>query len=85
MTPGDGDPRHGDTGYRYGCRCDICGAGHREYQRAWRYNHDRALSPDVRHGTSNAYNNYDCRCDLCRLAHSAAVRQWRERKRQAAS
>ncbi len=25
ISPGDGDPRHGQNGYsNYGCRCDIC-------------------------------------------------------------
>ena len=36
LTPGDGDPRHGQNGYsNYMCRCDIC----KEYNRNshWAY------------------------------------------------
>jgi hypothetical protein len=77
IQPDDGDPRHGSSGYRYGCRCDICRACNRERHRQWRAEHDRTASPELRHGTTNVYNNYDCRCDLCRQAHNAAARKLR--------
>lgn len=60
---------HGDaTNYRYGCRCEKCGAAKRAVQA-----HALAASPEDYHGTSTGYR-YGCRCDDCKAAAKAVRR-----------
>ena len=73
--------KHGDRGYRLGCRCDECRAA------AWRRvkkQRDRVRAEgldqaDARHGTY-AGHVAGCRCGPCVEARREYQKQWRERQ-----
>lgn len=69
---------------KYGCRCDVCRAASRDYQRRWRADH-AGQAPDWAHGTLTGYNAYACRCDACSTARREYGRAYRARKRAEAS
>ena len=69
LVPGDGDPRHGYTGYsNLGCRCSICRDAKRAYQADLRARRALALASgeiEAQHGTRTTYQEYGCRCSPC--------------------
>lgn len=75
--------KHGTSGYRKGCRCEVCSAAYREMFRAWRKGRAAAvqakqLEPPS-HGTWT-YTNWGCRCDVCRAAHAEKRQAGRQRR-----
>ena len=58
---------HNASGYKSGCRCDVCREAIREYRREHK-------PPVRRHGTESAYMNAGCRCEPCRQAAAEARR-----------
>lgn len=79
IVTGDGDPRHGTLGgyTNHRCRCDLCVAESRRYNRERDRERRAALEPpppgDPRHGQERTFND-GCRCDLCRAAAAAGRR-----------
>lgn len=70
---GPEDPRHGVTGYTYGCRCDVCKTAISALRKSEREAKRGTLAVgDSRHGTVTGYDGYGCRCDPCVAAHRAA-------------
>ena len=76
LTPGDGDPRHGLSGYsNLGCRCGICRAANTAYNLQMRKVRQRRIESDATirpHGVESTYSNYRCRCAPCKEAHRVA-------------
>lgn len=80
MTLAPDDTRHGLNGYNnLNCRCDVCRAANRAYQREYRRRQAKVLlaADDPRHGTVAAYTNYRCRCPRCREAQRTYAAQHR--------
>lgn len=80
---GDMPSDHGVSGYRSGCRCDICTEAHTEAMREWKETRAGLAPDDPRHCSDNGYRNHKCRCDCCRAAGTAATRAQRQRKANA--
>ena len=75
-----GHVRHGTTGYRYGCRCEVYRGANTAQGREGRARRAAALpgvSDQLKHGLKATYVNYGCRCKRCVAAQSAANRQRR--------
>jgi hypothetical protein len=72
------DITHGISGYRKGCRCDVCKTANYQAQKQWRDN--ITSMPESAHGTVNGYKIYGCRCDDCKAANSEANDRRRRRK-----
>lgn len=90
FTPTGKRVKHGSHGgYRnHGCRCALCRAAARDYQRAYTHRTGRRTPMDVyqagrptpTHGGQYMYNQRGCRCDVC--VEAARVRRNAEREKQ---
>ena len=73
---------HGISGYRSGCRCDICRQAHAEIARAYRKRRYTGYEgKDCGNASRSTYINQGCRCDRCREANAEAMAIYRGRKR----
>ena len=70
---------HGYSGYRTGCRCEVCRDGRRTYMADWRAGVRRRK--ERQHGTLRMYQT-GCRCEPCKETKRAQARSWRARVRQ---
>ena len=71
--------KHGNGGYRRGCRCDDCRAAHAAYKLDLKERRRRTgrIPRTVKHGTKSTYLNWSCRCRACTAANAAYQAVWK--------
>lgn len=62
------------SGYKRGCRCDLCRDNWNAYMRARRKT--KVIPDQVQHGLSATYSNWGCRCEPCAVAKSNKGREY---------